>query len=93
MKYKGKVVSSRKVADGNYKETKGKLNAGKYSKFISDSFIAACSNGYKEKKKGTTVHSTTADNPYAYFDGKKWQISKSGYSKKYYFKILGERKY
>lgn len=42
--YKGKVVSSRKVANDKFKEKKGKLIAGKYSKFISDSFITICNN-------------------------------------------------
>ena len=83
VKLKGKVVTSRKVADGVVKISGKKMTLGKHPKYITDKFIKKY-----EKKRGSIateinkgrklgVHSMTADESLAYFNGKKWLFVKS----------------
>ena len=69
---KNKIVTSRKVANGEIKIERTHKIGGIHPQYFDEKFF----DNYEkfERKKiyaGTTLHSITADNPYAYFDTKK----------------------
>ena len=81
VKLNGKIVSSRKVADGKILASgpyvlKGATNVvlGEHPEYISFNYVKKCINNQDigEDRKYYSVHAITADNPFAYFNGKKW---------------------
>lgn len=69
----GKVVNSRRVADGTfYINNLGKLQVEEHPQYFDDAFLKRCWDSKRIIIYKTGVHSLTADNPYAHFDGKKW---------------------
>ncbi len=79
VKLNGKIVGSRKVADGVLWVTN--LGSGtifvasEHNEYLSQKFIKGCG---KTIKANVGIHSITADNPNAYFDGNKWVITTEG---------------
>lgn len=81
VKLNGKIVSSRKVADGKILASgpyvlKGATNVvlGEHPEYISFNYVKKCISNQDigEDRKYYSVHAITADNPFAYFNGKKW---------------------
>ena len=79
-KLNGKIVGSRKVADGKIlslvqypSKNSSCISYGKYPQYITYNYLNAC---IKNRDIGngnySSVHAITADNPNAYFNGKKW---------------------
>ncbi len=79
VKLNGKIVGSRKVADGVLWVTN--LGSGtifvasEHNEYLSQKFIKGCG---KTIRANMGIHSITADNPNAYFDGNKWVITTEG---------------
>lgn len=99
----GVVTNSRKVANGWFYEKNGIVNVTKHEDYFTRKFINKCINvknftlGVSKEEKGenaTSVHSLTADNPYAYFDDRtnKWKWG-SKKSQRYYTSIDSTEKY
>lgn len=92
VKLNGKIVTSRRVANGNFGVTsKGEITFGDHPQYLTSGFINRCLEAGKKITFGkTTVHSFTADNPNAYFNGKKWVWKKSRKKNPRYRKALRE---
>ena len=79
VKLNGKIVGSRKVADGVLWVTN--LGSGtifvasEHNEYLSQKFVKGCG---KTIKANMSIHSITADNPNAYFNGKKWVVTTEG---------------
>lgn len=82
--FKGQQKTSRRVANGIfYMSRPGETTmyiASKHNEYINKKFIAACGT---KIRNGTSVHSVTADNPNAYFNGKTWVWTSVGSNKRY----------
>ena len=81
---KGQRKSSREVANGQFYATRPGEHViyvvAVHQKYMSKEFIEACGSKITH---GTGVHSVTADNPNAYFNGRKWVWTSVKNNKRY----------